>query len=152
PWIAWDGVGGGIRTPAPTAGVAADVASPFFRPIWWGGGGGSLIAFDVSNDTQPKFASRVTLNVTNGWWSFSPALATDGLVYLSHQATERIVTGGQWQQQANTTWLTETNIYAKTNLTDVTTDVVTNITWVTNVVSVPETVTTNVFVPIEEWI
>jgi hypothetical protein len=58
-------------------------------PPYWGGGGGQLVAFDVSDSTAPRFASAVNLASSN-WWSFSKAFATDGKVYVSHQTSEFI--------------------------------------------------------------
>lgn len=49
------------------------------------GGGGRLLAFDVSSNTAPALLSDINL-AANGGWSFSKPFATDGLVYLSHQA------------------------------------------------------------------
>lgn len=60
------------------------------RPgLWWGGGGaGRLVAFNVADATTPQLASDLSLTSTNAWWSFSPAFSADGLVYVSHQASE----------------------------------------------------------------
>lgn len=58
-------------------------------PPYYSGGGGRLIAFDVSDPAAPQWASEVNLG-TNRWWNFSSAFATDGLVYLSHQESEFI--------------------------------------------------------------
>ncbi|MBU6399191.1 MAG: beta-propeller domain-containing protein [Verrucomicrobia bacterium] len=63
------------------------------RPWWgWGGNGGRLLAFDVTDLTAPSFVSEVNLT-TNNWWSFSAPFTTNGLVYLSHQYSEPIVVG-----------------------------------------------------------
>ena len=56
-------------------------------PIWGYGGGGQLLAFEVSNPASPKFDSEVDLS-TNNWWSFSKPFASGTLVYLSHSASE----------------------------------------------------------------
>ncbi len=71
---------------APVAGLAAP-AGIIPWPPFWGGGGGELIAFDVSDSTAPQFASEVNLASSN-WWSFSRAFTADGLVYLSHETSE----------------------------------------------------------------
>lgn len=65
------------------------VAMDFAPWPYWGGGGGRLIAFDVSEPTEPRFVSDVDLGGEN-WWSFSGAHAANGLVYLSHQTSEYI--------------------------------------------------------------
>ncbi len=67
----------------PARGVVGDA---LWRP-WGGSGSGLLLAADVSAATAPRFASATRLNAGN-WWSFSDAFAADGLVYLSHQASE----------------------------------------------------------------
>jgi hypothetical protein len=56
-------------------------------PIWGFGGGGQLLAFDVSHPAAPKFDSEVNL-ATNAWWSFSKPFSSGSLVYLSHSASE----------------------------------------------------------------
>lgn len=53
----------------------------------WSGGGGQLLAFDVSQPAAPQFSSEVVL-MSNNWWSFSRAFTAEGLVYLSHQTSE----------------------------------------------------------------
>lgn len=72
--------------------MAADIAVRGGGLFWpgYGGGGGQLLAFDVANHAAPSFASYVDL-ATNGWWSFSEAFASDGLVYLSHQTSFFVV-------------------------------------------------------------
>lgn len=47
--------------------------------------GGPLFAFEVSDDNAPALLSEV--NLADGGWDFSKPFATDGLVYLSHQAS-----------------------------------------------------------------
>jgi hypothetical protein len=87
PWLDW-----GIARPV--GGIDGPVGRGF-APFYWGNNGGRLIAFDVGNASTPKLLSDVNL-ATNSWWNFSPASALNGLVYLSHQATEPyppIVTG-----------------------------------------------------------
>jgi hypothetical protein len=76
PWITFGAVGPALDGPG------------LWRPVYWGGNGGRLIAFDVSDATAPEFLSDVNL-AENQWWSFSSAYTTDGLVYLSHQAFEK---------------------------------------------------------------
>jgi hypothetical protein len=61
----------------------------FWPGPWRGGGGGRLVAFDVTDATSPVFASEVELG-TNGWWSFSSAFASEGFVYLSHQTSSYV--------------------------------------------------------------
>jgi len=68
--------------------LAADALLPWFP--WSGGGGGQLLAFDVSRPAAPQFASEVLLQ-SNNWWSFSRAFTAQGLVYLSHQTSEFVV-------------------------------------------------------------
>jgi len=55
-------------------------------PPYWGGGGGQLVAFDVSRADAPRFASAVNL-ASDNWWSFSKPFTADGKVYLSHQTS-----------------------------------------------------------------
>ncbi|HVR34686.1 MAG TPA: beta-propeller domain-containing protein, partial [Methylomirabilota bacterium] len=62
------------------------IAGDFWAP-WYPGGGGRLLAFDVSDPGDPSFLSDVNLT-RNNWWSFSSAFASDGRIYLSHQASE----------------------------------------------------------------
>jgi hypothetical protein len=72
--------------PMPLAGDAM-VGPIRWWPRYWGGGGGQLIAFDVSHSDAPRFASAVNL-ASDNWWSFSKPFAADGKVYLSHQTSE----------------------------------------------------------------
>jgi hypothetical protein len=74
-------VPGGVAPTGPT-GIAGGVVWP-----WWGGGGGQLLAFDVSNPASPNFDSEVNL-ATNNWWSFSQPLSSGTRVYLSHNESE----------------------------------------------------------------
>jgi hypothetical protein len=46
-----------------------------------------LVAFDVSKPAAPELVSEINLG-TNGWWSFSQAFTAEGLVYVSHEASE----------------------------------------------------------------
>ncbi len=79
--------GGGYWDPWLEMGArpVSDVPGGFWRPVYWGGNAGRLIAFDVGDATAPKFLSDVNL-AENQWWNFSSAYTVDGLVYLSHQA------------------------------------------------------------------
>jgi hypothetical protein len=72
--------------PPPAAGLAVDSRIAYY-PIWRGSDS-QLLAYDVADSTAPKFVSEVNLRGTNSWWNFSSALAANGLVYLSHQASE----------------------------------------------------------------
>ncbi|HYV31614.1 MAG TPA: beta-propeller domain-containing protein, partial [Candidatus Binatia bacterium] len=73
-----------LECPVP---LAVDTISVQPWPFFWGGSGGQLLAFDVSDAASPQFASTVNLG-TNTWWSFSQAFTAEGLVYLSHQTSE----------------------------------------------------------------
>ncbi len=55
---------------------------------WWGGGSGRLIALDVNDPAAPRLASDLSLGGDGNWWSFSRAFTANGLVLLSHQASE----------------------------------------------------------------
>lgn len=80
----WDG-------PIIAMDVAIDrpaIGAPGIAPIWWGGGQSTLLAYDVSDSSAPKFASETKLAGTNNWWNFSRSFATDGLVFTSHQSSE----------------------------------------------------------------
>ncbi len=89
PWLrggpisAVDSVGVTARGPASLVADARISILP-----WWGGGDNRLVAFDVTDASAPKLAAEVSLRGTNNWWSFSQAMASDGLVYLSHQTSE----------------------------------------------------------------
>jgi hypothetical protein len=62
--------------------LVSPVWSRSFQPR---GSSGRLLAFDVSDNTAPTLLSDLNL-AANGGWNFSKTFATDGLVYLSHQA------------------------------------------------------------------
>ena len=102
--LVWSGGGyymwaWGLDGPA-RRGIATDMV---WWPWWGGGGGGRLLAFDVANASAPKFVSDTDLtSSTNGWWSFSSAFATDGLVYSSHQGSE-FLPDVQWPGQPKPT-------------------------------------------------
>jgi len=74
----WGGWQGGVVMDAP-------MSLAWFWPYPNQGNGGRLLAFDVSKDTAPALLSDVDLSKQGGW-NFSKPFATDGLVYLSHQA------------------------------------------------------------------
>jgi uncharacterized secreted protein with C-terminal beta-propeller domain len=95
--------------------IAASGAMPIgggaFRPWpWWGwgGNGGRLLAFDVTDSTSPKYVSEVDLT-TNNWWSFSLPFTTNGLVYLSHAYTETFVVGTNYVVVTNLPTKSDTN-------------------------------------------
>jgi len=96
-WWWWNVVGFDSAMP-----VGGKVADGVFWPGWGGGGNGRLFAFDVSQPATPKFMAETVLTSTNGWWSFSDPFVADGLVYLSHQASEYIE-GVTLPGQTNTT-------------------------------------------------
>lgn len=79
PWWYWRG--GPVMDLAPSASLAADGR---FAP-WYGSASGHMLATATA---QPKFVSEVSLTGTNGWWSFSRAHTTNGLVYISHSINE----------------------------------------------------------------
>lgn len=76
----------GAPTAAPS--VAAPVDSRVAFAPWFGSSEALFLAYDVADGSKPNFLSQVKLNGTNYWWSFSKAIAVDGLVYVSHQASE----------------------------------------------------------------
>ncbi len=81
----WGGSFGGIL-------VGGPMSVSWLRPYpLQNGGGGRLLAFDVSDNTAPALLSQINL-ATNGGWDFSKPLATDGLVYLSHNAQVELET------------------------------------------------------------
>jgi hypothetical protein len=117
--LVWASSGGGFpRWQGPWFWDLRVAVGGFWWP-YWSGSGGQLFAFDVSNAAAPAFGSEVNLG-NDGWWSFSKAFATDGLVYLSHSistywpvlypialpidpAADFVVAAkpiGQWTQQA----------------------------------------------------
>jgi hypothetical protein len=82
-WWWWGGIGFDLAVPG-------RMADGLFWPGWSGGGNGRLFAFDVTQPAAPNFVAETVLTGTNGWWSFSDPFVADGLVYLSHQASEYI--------------------------------------------------------------
>jgi hypothetical protein len=84
-WWWWRVVGLDAAVPS-----GAGVANALIWPGWSGGGNGRLLAFDVSEPAAPKFMADTVLSGTNGWWTFSDPFVADGLVHLSHQASEFI--------------------------------------------------------------
>ena len=80
PWIDF-----GLARPAGPVGIDSPAGGALWAPIYWGGNGGRLIAFDVSSATSPTFLSDVNL-ATNSWWSFSTAFTSGSSVFLSHQS------------------------------------------------------------------
>lgn len=73
------------RIGVPVSDFAGDAISILPR---WGNSGGQFIAFDVNDPNAPQFLSKVDLREENNWWNFSQAFAMEGLVYVSHQASE----------------------------------------------------------------
>src|SRR5204863_577325 len=120
-------IGGGLVSPwLPTGPVG--VATFLYSPWYWGGSPGTLVAFDVSDSTAPKFLSDFSVSGEKSWQATGRGFAADGLVYLSHSEFEPETTG--------------TNYYAVTNLV---VDIVTNVVTFTNIVKVPQyTTVTNV--------
>ena len=57
---------------------------------YWGGSGGEMIAFNVAESTSPKLDSTLSLSSTNGYWNYSTAYSANGMIYISHQASEFI--------------------------------------------------------------
>src|SRR6185369_14884162 len=92
-WLYADGPG--------PVGIAAGDSRNFSSPFW-GGGGGQLLAFDVSDPTAPQFDSEVNLT-PNSWWSFSRPFTSGTLVYLSHNGSEFLPapdSSGIWVQRS----------------------------------------------------
>lgn len=87
PWYAW---------PITTGPIGIDIVTvmpigrwyPYPYP-YWGGSGGHLLAFDVSDPAAPQLASDVNVSKDN-WGNFSRAYAAQGLVYVSHNAYSQI--------------------------------------------------------------
>jgi len=75
-WWRWD---------SPLVGI--DLFAPSMWRGWYGGDSGRLLAFDVADPAQPRLASDLNL-AGNSWWNFSPAVAANGCLFLSHQASE----------------------------------------------------------------
>lgn len=73
---------------SPVGGIAADFA-PGIRwdPWYYGGNSGRFLAFDVTPVSNPRLLSDLNLSA-NQWWNFSQAIAQDGKIYTSHQASE----------------------------------------------------------------
>ena len=77
-----------------------------------------LIAFDVADPAEPKFASKLSLDemASSGASEFH---ATNDLVYLSHTLTEMEVTGSNSMVRAVFNYQMITNIAPATNITTV---------------------------------
>jgi hypothetical protein len=84
--LVWASQGGGWWRGPLMADVALGVRG--MPGIWWGGSGGQLIAFDAGTPALPRFLSHLDLAGQLGAWNFSEAFAADGLLFLSHQASE----------------------------------------------------------------
>jgi len=89
PWFRGMAVDAGIAAPG------AKMALP-----WWGGGSGSLIAFNVSDSTQPRFLSKSTFsgNENENRWGYSDPQVVGNLVYASYQTSvfvEGLVPAGE---------------------------------------------------------
>ena len=80
-WWGWEDAA------VPTTGGALATDALIAWPPYYGGGGGQLLAFNVGAGDDPRFVSELNLS-TNTWWNFSRPFTANGLVYLSHQATE----------------------------------------------------------------
>jgi alpha-tubulin suppressor-like RCC1 family protein len=113
-------IGGGFVSPWLTGGPVG-VAAPVFYPWYWGGSPRTLIAFDVSDVTAPKFVSDISVGGEKSRQGTGRGFAADGLVYLSHSEIESETTG--------------TNYYAVTNLV---VDTVTNVVTLTNILRIPQ--------------
>ncbi len=70
---------------SPMAGI--NLFAPSVWRGWYGGDSGRLLAFDVADPARPQLASDLSLS-RNSWWNFSPAIAANGCLFLSHQASE----------------------------------------------------------------
>lgn len=88
--LVWSSQGGGWWYRGPmlfdeVAGVGLGRIAP-----WYGGQGGRLLAFDVTNAAAPRWMSETLVGA--GWnsWNYGEAFAADGLVFLSHQTNEFI--------------------------------------------------------------
>ncbi len=86
--IVWSGGGGYWNWWGRGGPVAIDAlpAGGLWAP-WFGGQGGRLMAFDVTDRQKPRLASD--LNLTNNQrWNFSQAYHADGRVFFSHDSSE----------------------------------------------------------------
>ena len=71
-------------------GAVTDAIRPWYP--YWGGSGGQFIAFDVADPAAPALVSEISLGQSNWWWAtFSKAFAADGLIFVSHSASEFLV-------------------------------------------------------------
>ncbi len=90
--LVWVGGGENIWWYALDAVAVGDarLGAPGFWPFY-GGNGGNLIAFDVSDSANPVMVSEVKLPKDSvDWWNFSEPYVAEGLVYISGQ------TSGWW--------------------------------------------------------
>jgi hypothetical protein len=101
PWLDWPMIGAepGMGGPA------------LWRPILPWGSGGRLIAFRVQETGDIEFASEIELG-RDGGWNFSAPQEAGGLVFVSHQVSERappIVVqdddSGEWQTREPPAWM-----------------------------------------------
>ena len=72
-----------LGAPQTTLNTQAFSLIPYWWP-WWNNGGVQLLAFDVSDPTNPQLTSSLNYNPTNTW-GFSQPLAAQGLVFFSHE-------------------------------------------------------------------
>lgn len=83
--VVWASRGGGYYGPF-VRGIAIDAIYP-----WWGGSGGRMLAFNVTDVTAPTLASDLNLAENDSmWWSQSDVYSSGNLVYLSRQTSIRL--------------------------------------------------------------
>ncbi len=122
--LTFSGGGGGYRFWGPMLDVVGGIGGRGFYYPWYGGGGsGQFFTFDVTA-AKPKFLSQLDLT-TNNWWSFSQAFTAEGLIYVSHQASEFL----EGVKSAYQTTVADTKVDPETGKI-ITNSVVTG-TWVT---------------------
>jgi len=90
------------------------VAIPIIGPWYWGGTPGTLVAFDVSDSTAPKFVSDITVGDEGTGQGTGRGFAADGLLYLSHREFESKTTGTNYYVVTNRVVDTVTNVVTVT--------------------------------------
>jgi hypothetical protein len=82
--------------PAPGAASGAFAGMPYWRP-WWNSSGVSLVSFDVSQSESPVLRSEFKFDQPAAW-GFSVPMASEGLVFFSHQLSEQSSSAnGEWK-------------------------------------------------------
>lgn len=84
------------------------VSFPIWSGRWWSPWTGNetrhFLAFDLTDDSAPSFASDTRLGGTNDWNSFSETFAADGKLFVSHRVTQPISSTQSSTSATNADW------------------------------------------------